>query len=472
MIGEKIPPPMDKVFSKALELAAFAPLMPIVESLQRQDLQSALRLLANIDTEMPKTVLKKIFLQPSVEIAIEQAMNSMPPDLQAPFITLRELQKRLHAHSSPSGIMRIEMQIQDTLNSPLPAGMSRANMLPPLSRGNVDVNELTPVNLSTSESETSSHITVRSFGSDTTPTCPTNPLPGNDIGTLIADAVALFSSFQSKALEFESNNFTLPQHLLNISLVLQSDILLLIRANVPPLLEEAFDVAMENHDLLDTTGTRTLQKFEFDAALKTRSFEAVEGVEEEDKLKTTSESVQEPEEAQTFIAIVCKLLSTVDPTQFIGLLDNLRHALPPPGQTALEPFMVILVQACETRNSLRQCTDVPRDDVASTTAVQTQQHIRRPYSQFRYNNKVHPSVEAFDPNPEVMITMNAKPTEKGVLINPACVIFGTMASFGAVVLCLLVAMVQIPPPLDHIFVTAQMTAQNLIFELKNLNVKL
>ena len=44
-IGAKIPPPLDTAFKKALELAAFAPLLPIIDKLKNQDLEGAIEIL-------------------------------------------------------------------------------------------------------------------------------------------------------------------------------------------------------------------------------------------------------------------------------------------------------------------------------------------------------------------------------------------------------------------------------------------
>merc|ERR1719506_3156954 len=67
-LTSKIPAPMDVAFAKALELAAFAPMMPVLRRIEVRDMEGAvvlvmsspnvLRLVAPFDAELPRHVLK------------------------------------------------------------------------------------------------------------------------------------------------------------------------------------------------------------------------------------------------------------------------------------------------------------------------------------------------------------------------------------------------------------------------------
>jgi len=66
IIGEKIPAPMNVVFNKALELAALAPLLPLIEKLKDSDLEGAFEMvmasapmlmcMSKFDEELPRYV--------------------------------------------------------------------------------------------------------------------------------------------------------------------------------------------------------------------------------------------------------------------------------------------------------------------------------------------------------------------------------------------------------------------------------
>jgi len=74
---------------------------------------------------------------------------------------------------------------------------------------------------------------------------------------------------------------------------------------------------------------------------------------EDDGVEADSDADAEAsKKAPNFIEMIDKLLSKLDPLQFVKLIEKLHHALPPPGQAVLEPFIVILRQACEVKAKL------------------------------------------------------------------------------------------------------------------------
>ena len=94
MIGEKIPPPLSTAYSKALELAAFAPLMPIVDKLKSKDLEGALavvmssaavlKVTSKFDPEMPRNILKKVLQSTGFQSACSRWPRSCPPTCNRP----------------------------------------------------------------------------------------------------------------------------------------------------------------------------------------------------------------------------------------------------------------------------------------------------------------------------------------------------------------------------------------------------
>ena len=99
-IGAKIPPPLDTAFKKALEVAAFAPLLPIIDKLKSQDLEGAvaevlspsvLKVTKNLDAELPRKVLKKILGASAVLEVIKENLQSGPKELAKPMQMLEEL---------------------------------------------------------------------------------------------------------------------------------------------------------------------------------------------------------------------------------------------------------------------------------------------------------------------------------------------------------------------------------------------
>ena len=81
-----------------------------------------------------------------------------------------------------------------------------------------------------------------------------------------------------------------------------------------------------------------------------------EDEEDDDDEAEDDDDVQEKEVKGTnFIDMIDKVLSKVDPAKFLVMIEKLNAALPPPGQSALEPFIFILQQACEVKAQLQVC---------------------------------------------------------------------------------------------------------------------
>ena len=108
LLVSAIPAPLDEAFLKALELAKFSPLMPVMQKIQKKDMEGAvavivsspnvLRLVAQFDAELPRTILEKVLLKPAVQSTVEQAKERMPTEkLKEPFKKLQDLSKSLDA---------------------------------------------------------------------------------------------------------------------------------------------------------------------------------------------------------------------------------------------------------------------------------------------------------------------------------------------------------------------------------------
>ena len=89
---------MATVLNKATEGVALKPLMPILEKVKSKDLHGAISLvfdmpmlnvLAKIDMEMPRTVIKTALLDPSVQMAIQNRLERMPEQLRPPITCLQ-----------------------------------------------------------------------------------------------------------------------------------------------------------------------------------------------------------------------------------------------------------------------------------------------------------------------------------------------------------------------------------------------
>ena len=106
-IGEKIPAPFNDIYNKALELAAFAPLLPIVDKVKNSDLEGAvadvmssmpvIKLFAQLDLEMPRAVLKKVFMNQSVKDVMKKVANSSSGQLCSAIAMLQKFADNLDA---------------------------------------------------------------------------------------------------------------------------------------------------------------------------------------------------------------------------------------------------------------------------------------------------------------------------------------------------------------------------------------
>ena len=82
--------------------------MPVIQKIQKKDMQGAvaviisspdvLRLVAQFDAELPRTILEQVLLKPAVQSTVEQAKERMPTEkLKEPFKRLQDLSKSLDA---------------------------------------------------------------------------------------------------------------------------------------------------------------------------------------------------------------------------------------------------------------------------------------------------------------------------------------------------------------------------------------
>ena len=104
-LGNTIPAPFDVPFGKALELAEFAPMLPIVNHLKRGEIQDAvtvvmssaavLKVTSKFDPEMPRNVLKKVLQSTGFQSALQQMASKLPANLQSPLKTLQSLSQNL-----------------------------------------------------------------------------------------------------------------------------------------------------------------------------------------------------------------------------------------------------------------------------------------------------------------------------------------------------------------------------------------
>jgi uncharacterized protein YfcZ (UPF0381/DUF406 family) len=120
LMGDKLPGPMKTAFDKAMELAAYAPLLPIIERIKNKDLQGAaeqvmsagmLKVTQNLDTELPRKILKTVLQNNAVTTAIQQAQNQIP-QLGAPLQKLQQLAQQLDGDVSD-----ILAKFEDVFNS-------------------------------------------------------------------------------------------------------------------------------------------------------------------------------------------------------------------------------------------------------------------------------------------------------------------------------------------------------------------
>ena len=79
---------------------------------------------------------------------------------------------------------------------------------------------------------------------------------------------------------------------------------------------------------------------------------------DDDEAEDDDDVEEDEKKAPNFIDMIDKVLNTVDPMKFLVMIEKLNAALPPPGQSVLAPFIVILQQACEVKAQLQVCVRV------------------------------------------------------------------------------------------------------------------
>ena len=105
MIGEKMPGPLKTAYSKALELAAFAPLTPILDKLKNKDFDgvlagllsscSILRLLGSLGQELPRKVFKAVLLHAQFQESLKGWTRKLEPPLRPPLACLQLFSENL-----------------------------------------------------------------------------------------------------------------------------------------------------------------------------------------------------------------------------------------------------------------------------------------------------------------------------------------------------------------------------------------
>ena len=94
VLGALMPEPLDERYARAMELAEFAAVLPMIDKLKNGDVKGALvlvmtapvmRLLMKIEPEMVRTVLERGLLSPAVMTGIDRATAAAPKEHRGPF---------------------------------------------------------------------------------------------------------------------------------------------------------------------------------------------------------------------------------------------------------------------------------------------------------------------------------------------------------------------------------------------------
>ena len=94
VLGALMPEPLDERYARAMELAEFAAVLPMIDKLKNGDVKGALvlvmtapvmRLLMKIEPEMVRTVLERGLLSPAVMTGIDRATAAAPEEHRGPF---------------------------------------------------------------------------------------------------------------------------------------------------------------------------------------------------------------------------------------------------------------------------------------------------------------------------------------------------------------------------------------------------
>jgi len=338
-IGDKLPAPLGMAYGKALELAAFAPLLPMVELVRRNDLQGALaavlsvpvlKCLKSLNADLPRDILKKNFQNNFVQTAIEQTIERLPDKLHPPLVMLVTFSQNLGGN-----IDEILSNLGDVLqNFTDYAAVYQAPKVKPFPLP-LFLPFLSPLSLSPSlppsfsfylhtHTHTNTHANIHTY---------TQP----DMNKL-----------HTYTITHTQINFNFPQDL--IAKVDPASILQMIGDNLPEPMKSNVSSALKGIApavVVSSNPTGITPDDESEAPTGVTS-----GAEVEDLEVTSGAEVEDLEvakkekEPQSFVAMIDKLLSKVDPAAFIKLIEKLHSALPPPGQEVLEPFMAMLKEAC------------------------------------------------------------------------------------------------------------------------------
>lgn len=134
--------------------------------------------------------------------------------------------------------------------------------------------------------------------------------------------------------------------------------------------------------------------------------------------------------------MIDNLLEKVDPAQFVTMIEKLSAALPPPGQAVLNPFLVVLKQACEVKAQMQGAMQGVKSQVAGGKFGSGAHDVTLQASsgtQRQLEDQAMPQ--------DVIVTMST-PEKKGFRFE--LVIIGFMSLFGVVTLGILTAMAVSP----------------------------
>jgi len=481
MIGEKMPGPLKTAYSKALELAAFAPLMPILDKLKDKDLEGALavvmssaavlKVTAKFDPEMPRNILKKVLQNAGFTAAVQKMLSKLPANMQSPLKALQSLSQDLEGDMDEmmeklQGVM-MECKEAFAQHKDIKFPQDLIKSVDPISILAM-IGEKMPGPLKTAYSKA---LELAAFA----PLMPIlDKLKNKDFDGVLA---GLLSSCSILRL-LGSLGQELPRKVFKAVLLhaqFQESLKGWTRKLEPPLrpplaclqlfsenLDCGYDELMDNFEdvtqnFVDYRAVFSKVNFKFpqdlirgvkvpsimmgvqDACTKALAppshadqDESTDEDEEDDDDEAEDDDDVEEEEVKgtNFIDMIDKVLSKVDPAKFLVMIEKLNAALPPPGQSALEPFIVILQQACEVKAQLQGKVA----EVSGQVGFETTRGSVPPPKPPMTGEGVE--LTRLD---DVMIDVEDEaPPQQGP--NIARIIIGAMALFGTVTIGLLIAM--------------------------------
>jgi len=433
MIGEKMPGPLKTAYSKALELAAFAPLMPIVNKLKDSDLDGAtaallspgaLQLFNSLNPEMPRNLFRFVFLSQAVRQAIELSMKHNA-HLNVQFEELKRFATSLddiclnassdaviekykevvcsfksssYGFKFPSELMKNfdPCDVFHLVREKLPQGLIKnafdqaiqlaefKPLMPLIEKmKNKDLHGAVALILSLPVMTVCSRFDPKmpqtllqkifydgSVKMAIQKTCERLPerirSPVSILQTFMQEIDAggddLMEHFEDVLQNFEDYrevyrqpqvNFNFPNDLLQG--VQPVELLKMIGEHVPAPVNYAFLKALSGCVSDGSINVPRLESTELRGAMEAEdTLLDPADITLEDTGGNGGERKEEKEEkkAPNFVEMIDKLLSKLNPGQFVKLIEKLHAALPPPGQAVLEPFIVILTQACEIKAAM------------------------------------------------------------------------------------------------------------------------